>query len=107
MKSVSFKIDVTPEVYDILIDPENWPKSKRIREFIKMSAPKSTLNDFMPANTNGTESKSNDESEQYNVDMLKTINGMTNNGNGSTSSNNNTGSPASAFGATPTYEPKN
>lgn len=55
MTSVSFKIDVTDEVYDILITPDNWPKNKRIREFIKMSPPKSTLSNFMPQNETARE----------------------------------------------------
>lgn len=44
---VSYKIDATPDVYDILIDPENWPSDKHVREFVKLSPPKRKLNDFM------------------------------------------------------------
>lgn len=44
---VSFKIDVTPEAYDILKEPENWPKSNTVRDFEKLSPTKPTLNDFM------------------------------------------------------------
>lgn len=45
---VSFKIDVAPEVFDILMDPENWPRNKQIREFVKLTPPKPSLNDFLP-----------------------------------------------------------
>lgn len=49
---VSFKIDATPEVYDILNDPENWPSDKQIRPFVKITPPKRTLNDFVPQKSN-------------------------------------------------------
>lgn len=48
MSFVSFKIDVTPENFGILIAPENWPQNKHVREFIKMAPPKPTLADFVP-----------------------------------------------------------
>lgn len=51
---VSFKIDATPEVYDILNDPENWPSDKQIRPFVKITPPKRTLNDFVPQKSNPT-----------------------------------------------------
>lgn len=68
MSFVSFKIDVVPEIFDILIDPENWPQNKQIREFIKMTPPKTTLGNFLPSpkpqeSTNAT-SVTNAEQQQ-------------------------------------------
>lgn len=69
MSFVSYKIDATPEVYDILIDPENWPSNKQVREFVKLSPPKRKMDDFIPetpktngnCNVNGSGSSSSSE----------------------------------------------
>lgn len=47
MSFVSFKIDVLPEDYDLLVKPENWPQQIKVREFIRMTPPKPTLDQFM------------------------------------------------------------
>lgn len=39
---VSFKIDVASENFDTLIAASNWPSTKRVREFVKVDAPKRT-----------------------------------------------------------------
>lgn len=80
MSFVSFKIDTTPEVYDILINAENWPKNKHIREFIKMSPPKLTVNDFV----HGELSKNASPAEASQNENIVT-------GCGDGSSNNSTG----------------
>lgn len=48
MTFISFKIDVSPEDFDVLCKRENWPERNKVREFVKLSPPKSTLNEFMP-----------------------------------------------------------
>lgn len=92
MKSVSFKIDVTPEVYDILIAPDNWPKNKRIREFIKMSPPKSTLNDFMPQHKTTTNASVSNETHSG---SNSSISSGSDSGSGSSSSSNSTNNNSS------------
>lgn len=89
MKSVSFKIDVTPEVYDILIDPENWPKNKRIREFIKMSPPKITLKDYINPNNGKVAPSTSNAISQQNAEKNETLIDLTNNDSGTSGSNSN------------------
>lgn len=48
MSFISFKIDVSPDDFDLLIDPEQWPSTVKIREFIKLSPPKTTFGRFLP-----------------------------------------------------------
>ena len=58
-RTVAFKIDVLPEVFDILMNENNWPKNKRVREFLKdLTPPRTTLNDHMPRNINATSNES-------------------------------------------------
>lgn len=40
MSFVSFKIDVSPEDYDIIVQPEYWPANNSVREFKKIQPPK-------------------------------------------------------------------
>lgn len=61
MSYVSYKIDATPEVFDILIDPENWPSDKHVREFVKMSPPRRTLDDFVAQNSPATSASNNQQ----------------------------------------------
>lgn len=90
---VSFKIEVSPESYAILINPEKWPQDKQIREFVNLSPPKPSLGDFLPSkppkpNTNGPPTQSSNETEKMDV-----VNDLTkrNAGTSSSNSDNNNG----------------
>lgn len=90
---VSFKIEVSPESYAILINPEKWPQDKQIREFVNLSPPKPSLGDFLPPkspkpNTNGPPTQSSNETEKMDV-----VNDLTkrNAGTSSSNSDNNNG----------------
>lgn len=65
MTFVSFKIDVSPEDYDTIANPEVWPHSINIREFIKMTPPKPTLGQFL------AKSSSDDPSSPQNAAKLQ------------------------------------
>lgn len=84
MSYVSFKIDATPEVYDILIDPENWPNNKQIREFVKMAPPKPTLANHFPSNSESATS----EIKVPNANMMDVANELLNGGNSSVNGGN-------------------
>lgn len=73
MSFVSYKIDASPEVYDTLIDPENWPSDKHVREFVKLSPPKLAINDFMPLNERNARTPSN-EIENNDSELLNLAN---------------------------------
>lgn len=104
LKSVSFKIDATPEVYDILIDPENWPKSKRIREFIQMSPPKRTFNDFLPKD--GTTHATSNENLHNKDGTKEDVTDFTKNGSSTSDSNSSksTSNDVSAMSSSPKNE---
>lgn len=92
MSFVSFKIDVSSDVYDILINPDIWPQDKQIREFIKLLPPKQTLGEFMPLNgANASPSSSAQtvrmESETINESTNPNVNSSSS-GSGNSSSNN-------------------
>lgn len=70
MSYVSYKIDVTPEVYDILIDPVNWPKDKQVREFVKLSPPRRTLKEFVISSPSTSQQMT--EIEKQNAAALQT-----------------------------------
>lgn len=66
LKFVSFKIDVTPAVYDILI-----------KEFLRMSPPKTQLSEFIqlkPATSNGTTSSNTAENETETMEITDDVN---------------------------------
>lgn len=95
MSYVSFKIDVTPEVFDILINAENWPSNKHVREFVRMSPPKPTIADFMPAKP--TPASNANELEKENEDVMNIANELLNNDNSSGSNvGNGNGSTSTA-----------
>lgn len=48
MSFVSFKINVSPDDFDKLIDVNIWPSYVNIREFVQISPPKPTLEQFLP-----------------------------------------------------------
>lgn len=85
MSFVSFKIDVTPEVFEALIAPENWPQNKHVREFIRMAPPKPTVNAFV---NQATETATNSNNENETGEQIETVD-LTNTG-ASGSSNNTT-----------------
>lgn len=98
MSFVSYKIDATPEVYDILIDPENWPSDKQVREFVKLSPPKRNFNDFVPEipkpnATNETEQKNSDIMEITEEISLIQSTSSSGSGNSSGSGGSSTTSP--------------
>lgn len=71
---VSFKIDVSPDAYEILKLEENWPKTKTIRDFRKVSPPKPTLNDFIPTNKSKTDSSADIEANnEYQKQIISEI----------------------------------
>lgn len=60
MSFISFKIDVSPEDFDIISQPEYWSQNVKISEFIKMTPPKPTLNQFMPPSSSESSSPERD-----------------------------------------------
>lgn len=98
MSFVSFKIDTTPEVFDILINPENWPQNKSVREFIRMSPPKPKLEDFVPlkaATSNESTSNANGQPMEIQTDpMNQNASSSSNSINNVNGSSNNSMSPS-------------
>lgn len=89
MSFVSFKINVTPEAFEVLIDPENWPQNKHVREWVTMAPPKKTLNDFVTnASTNSNENE-NEQQNKIDVESAALLNGV-DNSNKSVNNNGNT-----------------
>lgn len=87
---VSFKIDVSPEAYEILKQKENWPKNKTIREFSKLSPPKISLSNFMPPNNSKANTTSDiEENNEYQMQITSEIlnQNTSNNGDGGSSNN--------------------
>lgn len=90
---VSFKIDVSPEAYDILKQKENWPKNKTIREFSKLSPPKTSLSDFMPPNNSKANTTLNVEANnEHQMQIMSEILNQNTSNNGDGGSNNAGGS---------------
>lgn len=90
---VSFKIDVSPETYEILKHKENWPKNKTIREFSKLSPPKPTLNDFIPATKSNTDTtKDIDAHNEYHMEIMSEISNQNASNIGDSSGSNAGGS---------------
>lgn len=48
MSFISFKIDVSSDDFDTLLNPTNWPQHVKVREFIRMIPPKSTFGQYIP-----------------------------------------------------------
>lgn len=48
MSFVSFKIDVMPDDFSTIVNPDIWPQQINVREFVTMTPPKQTLGSFMP-----------------------------------------------------------
>lgn len=94
LKFVSFKIDATPAVYDILINEENWPQDKQVREFLRMSPPKTNLGDFIqqqPATSNDGTSNVHTENENETAAM-EIADGVNNGASGSGTGESNSNS---------------
>lgn len=96
MSFVSYKIDTTPEVYDILIDPENWPNNKHIREFVKIAPTKLKMSDFAPPNKTSSNVIEPNEIEKNNAYMIEIANELGIIGNGHSSSINGNGNSTSS-----------
>lgn len=104
MKFVSFKIDATPEVFDILIDEENWPEDKQVREFIKLSPDNPTLADHFPAINPSRNALTQDEIDESNTYAMEIMTELSKSGATSSSINGKTNNNGNDTTTTP---PKN
>lgn len=66
MSFISFKIDVSPDDFNVLMNEEIWPSNVKIREFIKMQPPKRNLDQFLPTQPNANSPASPNAKRQPN-----------------------------------------
>lgn len=71
LRFVSFKIDVSPNDFNELMDVDLWPQHANVREFINLSPPKQTFGQFLPRSVPKSPSEPEQQSKMAKTDQKK------------------------------------